>query len=91
MRGEATHSTASIGTSSGTVYAGSPQISFLMIQNDHATNSVYLNLGPEAATLNSGIKLAPGAIFTSEGDEGYGGPVRAIATGATTGLLVTVI
>jgi hypothetical protein len=54
--------------------------------NDHATQVVYLTLGPGPAVLNSGIRLnaAGGSIII----ENYSGPVFAIATGAATPVLV---
>jgi hypothetical protein len=58
----------------------------LWLQNDHATQIIYLSLGG-TAELNKGIRLnaAGGSIVLDD----YEGAVSAIATGATTPLLVT--
>lgn len=60
----------------------------LYLQNDHATQVIYLSLGG-TATLNTGIRLnaAGGSVVL----DNYRGAISAIATGATTPLLVTEI
>jgi hypothetical protein len=75
------------GAASVTVAAANPDRAEITIQNDHATQIIYLNLGPQAAVLNEGIRLnAAGGSWTSQA---YTGQITGIATGATTPALVT--
>lgn len=79
-------SAVSVGTSTVQVAAANPRRVELFLQNDHATQVVYLGLGT-AAVANQGIRLnaAGGGIVLSS----YSGAVNAIATGASTVVLVT--
>lgn len=80
-------SAVTCGAASVTVAAANPDRAEITIQNDHATQIIYLNLGPEAAVLNEGIRLnAAGGSWTSQA---YTGQITGIATGATTPALVT--
>lgn len=73
----------SVGTSSVTVVAANPQRVEVTICNDHATQVVYLALGP-LAFANVGIRLnAAGGSYTTTS---YTGIITAIATGAATGV-----
>lgn len=76
----------SVGTSTTVVAAANKDRAELFLQNDHATQTVYLGLG-QAAVANKGIRLnaAGGSIVLTS----YNGAVNAIATGATTPVLVT--
>ena len=76
----------SVGTSSVEVAADNPDRAEIVVQNDHATQVVYLSLGG-TAVANNGIRLnAAGGSWTSNS---YTGAVSAIATGAATTVLVT--
>jgi hypothetical protein len=77
-----------VGTSSTQLAAANGARVELFIQNDHASNTVYLGLG-QAAVANKGIRLnaAGGSIVLSS----YNGEVNAIASGASTVVLVTEI
>lgn len=75
-----------VGGTTAEVAAANPDRAEITVQNDHATQVVYLALGA-AAVLNEGIRLnAAGGSWTSNA---YTGAVNAIATGAATGVLVT--
>lgn len=76
----------SIGGSNVAAVAANPNRERIILQNDHATQVIYLSLGGTAAA-NAGIRLnaAGGSILL----EGYTGAISAIATGASTPLLVT--
>lgn len=63
----------------------------LTLQNNDATNPVWLRLRTSPGTTpvavaNKGIKLLPGASWTTRT---YRGPVNAIATGGSVVVLVT--
>jgi len=76
----------SVGASTTEVAADNPDRAEITVQNDHATQIVYLALGA-AAVANEGIRLnAAGGSWTSQA---FTGAVNAIATGAATGVLVT--
>lgn len=60
--GNATHGTASAGTTNSIALAANPAATYRLIQND-GTASVYLSFGTGAAALNQGIRLAAGGIF----------------------------
>ena len=76
----------SVGAASTVVAAANPDRAEITIQNDHATQVVYLKLGG-TAEANKGLRLnAAGGSWTSQA---YTGAVAAIATGAATGVLVT--
>lgn len=81
-------STVSVGVADGALVASNPARLELTICNDHATQIVYLSLGG-TAVINSGIRLnAAGGSYTTNA---YTGAVRAIASGATTGVTITEI
>lgn len=73
--GASTQVSSGAKSSAGTRYIG----------NDHATQVLYLTLGPGPAALNSGIRVGPGQTIIIES---YTGPIFAIATGAATPCLV---
>lgn len=76
----------SVDAASEVVAAANPDRAEITIQNDHATQIIYLSLGGTAA-LNSGIRLnALGGSWTSNA---YTGAINGIATGAATVALVT--
>lgn len=76
----------SVGAASTEVAAANPDRAEITVQNDHATQIVYLALGA-TAVANEGIRLnAAGGSWTSQA---FTGAVNAIATGAATGVLVT--
>lgn len=80
-------SAVAVGAASVTVAPDRPSRVEITIQNDHATQIIYLRLGPGSAVVNTGIRLnAAGGSWTSNS---YTGPVQAIATGAATPALVT--
>ena len=56
------------------------------LQNDHASNIIYLSLG-STAELNKGIRLNAGGGGIAI--DWFSGPISAIATGGGTTLLVT--
>lgn len=76
--GASTQISSGVRSSAGTRY----------ISNDHATQVVYLTLGPGPAVLNSGIRLGPASPLPLV-IESYTGPIFAIASGAATPVLVT--
>ena len=80
-----THGAVSVGAASTSVAVANPDRIALFLQNDHATQVVYLSLGG-TAVANQGIRLnaAGGGVVISS----YTGAVNAIATGAATGVLV---
>ena len=67
------------------VVAANPNRSQLFLQNDHASQVLYLSLGG-TAVANSGIRLNPGGGGVVL--DGYKGAVSAIASAANTNLLV---
>lgn len=76
----------SVGAASAEVAAANADRAEITVQNDHATQVVYLKLGA-TAVANQGIRLnAAGGSWTSQA---YTGAVNAIATGAATPVLVT--
>lgn len=83
----ANQSTAvSVGTSSVTVADANPDRVEITVTNDHATQIVYLCLGATAES-NKGIRLnAAGGSYTTHA---YTGVVSAIASGASTTVLVS--
>lgn len=83
----ATHSVVSVGVASGVVIDANADRRELILQNDHATQVIYLRLLAAAAVLNQGVRLDPGATFITD----LTAEIRAIATGAATTLLVTEI
>ena len=80
-----THDAATVGTSASTVVAANGRRNELFLQNDHATQVIYLSLGG-TAEANKGIRLnaAGGGVVITR----YSGAVSAIATGAATTLLI---
>ena len=82
------HSNVTVTGTAGAVAAENGGRLTLILQNDHATNVVYLSLGG-TAEVNKGIRLnaGGGGIML----DWYTGPVSAIATGAGTTLLITEI
>lgn len=83
-----THSASSISGTASTPVAANLGRQQLMLQNDHASQIIYLSLGG-TAELNKGIRLnAAGGSLTLENGN-YRGAVSAIATGASTTLLIT--
>ena len=74
-------SVASIGAASATLVAANRDRLELFLKNTHATQSVSLNLGTEAAVAGEGIVLAAGEgiAITS-----YSGAITAIGSGAAT-------
>ena len=78
--------TVSVGGTSTSVAAANPTRVEITITNDHASQIVYLKLAAAAAELNKGIRLnAAGGSYTTRA---YTGEIRAIASGAATGVLV---
>ena len=78
-----------VGAASATLLAANDTRAEVTICNDHATQVVYLKLAASAAEANKGIRLnAAGGSWTSNA---YTGEIRAIATGAGTGVTVTEI
>ncbi|MCK6478980.1 MAG: hypothetical protein HUU06_00395 [Planctomycetaceae bacterium] len=77
---------ATVGTSSGTLVSARSGRRGLWVQNRHATNSVYLRFEAAAATTSDWL-LPPGGEFRAESIN-YEGEVRAIASGADTTVLV---
>lgn len=76
----------SIGASNVAAVAANPNRSRIILQNDHATQVIYLSFGG-TAVANVGLRLnAAGGSLTLDG---YSGAISAIATGASTPLLVT--
>lgn len=76
-----------VGAASATIASANADRAEITIQNDHATQVVYLKLAASAAEANKGIRLnAAGGSWTSSA---YTGEVRGIATGAGTVVLVT--
>lgn len=84
--GKANHTNVTVGTTSVQVIGDNVNANETIIQNDHASNTVYLRLGTGAAVMNEGLKLAAGGMFSTDS---YNGPVQAIASAAGTKLLVT--
>lgn len=69
-----------VGTSSTSILAASDTRRYLLIQNHHTTNSIYINFG--AAATTTGLEIPPGGNYeplTPPTDE-----IFAIADGATT-------
>jgi hypothetical protein len=81
-------SAVSIGAVNVAAVAANGNRSTLILQNDHATQVIYCSLGG-TAVANVGLRLsaAGGTVVL----DGYTGAVSAIATGASTPLLVTEI
>lgn len=74
-------SAVSVGTSSATVVAANPNRVEVTICNDHATQILYLALGP-TAVVNTGIRVnAAGGSYTTTS---YAGIITAVASGAAT-------
>jgi hypothetical protein len=87
-RTKVTLTTVSCGAASGAALAANDNRNFLMVQNDHATQVIYLQVDA-VATLNAGIRVnAVGGtvIFSPVVPLGA---ITCIATGATTPLLIT--
>ena len=77
-----THTSVSVGTSASEILPATTnpydKRVLLMIQNQHATNSVQVVF---AATGSTGLVLLPNQSLSIEN---YNGPVRAVASGAST-------
>lgn len=65
--GNFNHTEETVTTSSTTMLPANPFRRYLMIQNNHATGIVYLNLSGEAATVTNGIKIHPGGSYECQG------------------------
>jgi hypothetical protein len=55
-----TQAAATVINASGQLLAENWSRRFLLVQNNHATASVFLNLAGAAATVGAGVKLGPG-------------------------------
>lgn len=75
--------TVAVGTSAVQLAAGRTQREILTVQNVHATQILYI--GPSTVATTTGLKVAPGGLFTFES---YEGPVYGIADGAATDVRV---
>jgi len=77
-------SAVTIGASDAALVAGNSARVELFLQNDHASQDIYLSFGG-TAQVNKGIRLKAGLgiVITS-----YTGAVRAIASGAGTVVLI---
>lgn len=77
-----THANVSVGTTAAQILASTTNAHdkrvMLIIQNQHASNSVTIIF---ASTGSEGILLLPNQSISIEN---YNGPVRAVASGATT-------
>lgn len=78
--GSGSNGAATIGTSAAQIVAGNASRNGLVVQNNHATNDLYVGASSGVTTSN-GVKVpAGGSIEFSE----YVGPVFGIASGAST-------
>jgi hypothetical protein len=78
-------SVATVNAVDGNVVAAKGARVEITLTNDHATNVIYLSLGG-TAVVGQGIRLnAAGGSYTTSA---YTGAVNAIATGASTPLLI---
>lgn len=60
QQGAMTQAAANVTNASAQLLAAKPLRRFLLVQNNHATASVFLNLAGAAATVAAGVKLEPG-------------------------------
>ena len=60
QQGAMTQAAANVTNASAQLLAANPLRRFLLVQNNHATASVFLNLTGAAATVEAGVKLGPG-------------------------------
>lgn len=60
QQGAMTQAAANVTNASAQLLADKATRRFLMVQNNHATASVFLNLAGAAATVAAGVKLGPG-------------------------------
>lgn len=76
---------------SGQILNGWGNRRWLMIQNKHATGTIWIRLsdGTGPATQASGIRIGPGESFTVESSVGYSGLVQAIGDIASNDQIVT--
>lgn len=81
---------ATVGVASAQLLAAKPARKFLMVQNNDATANVYLNLSGAAATVEGGVKIAPGGSLLLDVAT-PSAAITAIADVATAGNAVTVV
>jgi hypothetical protein len=73
-------SAVTVGTASVQLLALNPSRVALFISNDHASNVLYLRFGTGTAVAASGVRVSPGATFTTDS---FAGPVQGIASAVT--------
>lgn len=76
----ATYGTVSIGTSAAVIKAAHGSRTSLVVQNAHATNTLYVG-SDSSVTTSNGVVVAAGASVTFDD---YTGDVYGIASGAST-------
>ena len=79
---------ATVGVTSANVLAANSSRTSLILINTHASNTISLGLGANAAVLGSGITLYPGAAITFNVLDNMQQAVQAIASGASTTLAI---
>jgi hypothetical protein len=79
---------ATVGVTSANILAANSSRTALILINTHATNTISLGLGANAAVLGSGITLYPGGSITFNVLDNMQQAVQAIASGASTSLAI---
>lgn len=82
-RGTPTQSAKSVTTSSAQLLAANSNRSYLVIQNQDATNPMYINFGGTAAANNGSLKIPANGNYVAENGYIPTSAINAIASGGT--------